>query len=237
MTHRRDLLAALSASMLAEVIAFSPSAFAQQAAGVSGKVWRVGIVPGGLFAPRKYQWDVFIASMQALGYTEGKNVRYEIRAPEAEGAPFDEPIAALVRLNVDVIVATGNKAAVAAPATRLSFPSAAICITVHHIASIARSFNISGGLRLQIDRPRLAAIQSAAGTRHRPLDGGCAYRGNRTQRPPRAEERTAASMNSTPFRPSARVGKCAAGSAFGPPGRAARIACAISAYSVAKPSR
>ena len=126
MTHRRDLLAALSASMLAEVIAFSPSAFAQQAAGVSGKVWRVGIVPGGLFAPRKYQWDVFIASMQALGYTEGKNVRYEIRAPEAEGAPFDEPIAALVRLNVDVIVATGNKAAVAA---RRVAPNVAIVLS------------------------------------------------------------------------------------------------------------
>lgn len=114
MSRRRDLLAVLGAGVFVDVTLFDSYAFAQQPAGASGKVWRVGIVPGGLFAPRKYQWDVFFARMQALGYTEGRNVRYEIRAPADEGAPFEEPIAALARLNVDVIVATGNRAAVAA---------------------------------------------------------------------------------------------------------------------------
>lgn len=69
MTHRRDLLALLGAGVVGDMTGLSPAAFAQPAAGTAGKVWRVGIVPGGLFAPRKYQWDVFFARMQALGYT------------------------------------------------------------------------------------------------------------------------------------------------------------------------
>jgi hypothetical protein len=66
---------------------------------------------------------------------------------------------------------------------------------------------------------------------------GCAHLGNRTQRPPRADDFTIASMNATPFSPSVNVGKCAALLAFGPPGCAARMACTISAWSVAEPSR
>ena len=72
----------------------------------AAKVWRVGIMPGGLLAPRQFQWDAFRARMVTLGYVEGKNVEYFIRAPAQEGAPYDELAADLVRLNVDVIVAT-----------------------------------------------------------------------------------------------------------------------------------
>jgi putative tryptophan/tyrosine transport system substrate-binding protein len=46
--------------------------------------------------------------MRELGYTEGRNVQYEVRAPLQEGGPFDELAADLVRLRVDVIVATAN---------------------------------------------------------------------------------------------------------------------------------
>jgi putative tryptophan/tyrosine transport system substrate-binding protein len=91
--------------------AFAPlSAFAQQA----GKVWRIGIMPGGLYAPRKFQWDVFQQRMRELGYVEGKNVQYEIRAPEKEGGLFDDLAADLVRHNVDVIVASASPAIAAA---------------------------------------------------------------------------------------------------------------------------
>ena len=113
-THRRQLLVALATGLIGHSVMFTRSALAQQAAGGPGKVWRVGIVPGGLYAPRKYQWDVFFGQMQTLGYVDGKNVHYEIRAPEKEGASFDDPINALVNLKVDVIVATGNRAGVAA---------------------------------------------------------------------------------------------------------------------------
>jgi putative ABC transport system substrate-binding protein len=98
MAYRRRFLAALSASALATTFA----ALAQPA----GKVWRVGILPGGLLAPRKFQWDAFRQRMVELGYVEGRNVQYEIRAPDKEGAPYDALAANLVRLDVDVIVAT-----------------------------------------------------------------------------------------------------------------------------------
>lgn len=110
MTHRRQLITALGANVLAKGLAFTQGAVAQQPpAGAPGKVWRVGVVPGGPFAPRKYQWEVFFSQMQALGYLEGKNVQYEVRAPEKEGAPFDDLIAALLALNVGVIVTTGKR--------------------------------------------------------------------------------------------------------------------------------
>ena len=102
-THRRQLLVALATGLIGHSVMFTRSALAQQAAGGPGKVWRVGIVPGGLYAPRKYQWDVFFGQMQTLGYVDGKNVHYEIRAPEKEGASFDDPINALVNLKVDAL--------------------------------------------------------------------------------------------------------------------------------------
>lgn len=98
MAHRRKFLAVLGASAVATPFA----AFAQQ----PGRVWRVGILPGGLLAPRKFQWDAFRQRMGELGYVEGRNVQYEIRAPDREGAPYDGLAADLVKLEVDVIVAT-----------------------------------------------------------------------------------------------------------------------------------
>ncbi|MCU0965522.1 MAG: hypothetical protein MUF08_10825, partial [Burkholderiaceae bacterium] len=86
------------------VLAGARNAFAQQPA----KVWRVGVMPGGPMAPRQFQWDAFFLRMRELGYAEGRNVQYEIRAPLQEGGPFDELAADLVRIRVDVIVATAN---------------------------------------------------------------------------------------------------------------------------------
>jgi putative ABC transport system substrate-binding protein len=59
-------------------------------------------------APRQFQWDAFYLRMRELGYAEGKNVQYEVRVPLQEGGPFDELAADLVRIRVDVIVATTN---------------------------------------------------------------------------------------------------------------------------------
>lgn len=56
MNPRRTLLTALSAALGAAALAHAWPALAQPAA----KVWRVGILPAGLMAPRKFQWDAFI---------------------------------------------------------------------------------------------------------------------------------------------------------------------------------
>ena len=74
------------------------------------KAPRVGIVLGGPLASRQSQLDAFRQGMRDLGYIEGRNIIFEIRAPENEGdTRFAEFAADLVRLKVDVLVvqATG----------------------------------------------------------------------------------------------------------------------------------
>ena len=106
MAHRRKFIAVLGAGALATPLAL----FAQQ----PGRIWRVGILPGGPMAPRQLQWDAFRCRMRELGYVEGSNVQYEVRAPQKEGAPYDDVAAQLVQAKVDVIVATADTAMTAA---------------------------------------------------------------------------------------------------------------------------
>ena len=118
MIQRRALIIALGAGALTAPFA----ARAQAPLHSSGKPWRVGILPGGLMAPRQFQWDAFRKRMNELGYVEGKNVQYVIRAPEKEGAAYDALAADLVRQEVDVIVATAGVAVAAAQKATRSIP-------------------------------------------------------------------------------------------------------------------
>ena len=63
MNQRRALMFAVGASALAAPF----TSFAQAPAHPSGKPWRVGILPGGLMAPRQFQWDAFVQRMLELG--------------------------------------------------------------------------------------------------------------------------------------------------------------------------
>ncbi len=106
MNRRRTIVIALGAGALAAPF----SVVAQQ----PGKIWRVGILPGGPLPPRQFQWDAFRERMHTQGYVEGRNVQYEYRPPASEGAPLDALAADLVRINVDVIVAAASLAIAAA---------------------------------------------------------------------------------------------------------------------------
>ena len=70
MMRRRILLVMLAA------LAGARGSIAQQ----PGRIWRVGIMPGGPMAPRQFQWDVFFQRMRELGYAEIMPVvgRYEM---------------------------------------------------------------------------------------------------------------------------------------------------------------
>jgi putative ABC transport system substrate-binding protein len=74
----------------------------------AGKVYRIGCIPGGPLAPRLHQWDAFRQTLRELGWVEGHNITLEFRPPAREGDAFDALAADLVRLPVDVIVATGT---------------------------------------------------------------------------------------------------------------------------------
>jgi putative ABC transport system substrate-binding protein len=83
---------------------------------------RVGCIPAGPLEPRKHQWDAFRQSLRDLGWIEGRNIVLEFRPPAREGAPFDDLVADLVRLKVDVIVATSSAAVRAAKRATSTIP-------------------------------------------------------------------------------------------------------------------
>ncbi len=112
---RRVFIGSLAGGLLAAPLA----AEAQKQA---GKVYRIGCIPAGPLPSRMHQGDAFRQRLRDLGYVEGRNVVLEVRAPEREGASFDGLVADLIRLNVDVIVASGIAAILAAKRATSTIP-------------------------------------------------------------------------------------------------------------------
>ena len=108
MNNRRKLVIALGASALTVPL----SSFAQQ----QGKVWRIGF----LWETEQSDNDVvqrleaFKAGMHALGYAEGRNYAVEQRSAQNDPSRLPALAAELLALKVDLIVAHGTPAAMAA---------------------------------------------------------------------------------------------------------------------------
>jgi len=102
MNTRRRLLFALCAGALTTPLV----SFAQQ----QGKVWRVGFFHYGSrqSAMDSGRYQLFLDGMRELGYVEGKNLVIETRFADGKTGPLPDLAAELVRLKVDVIVATGT---------------------------------------------------------------------------------------------------------------------------------
>jgi putative ABC transport system substrate-binding protein len=81
------------------------------------KVRRIGYLFTGFQPPKE-----FLEAMDRLGYVEGKNIAYENRAAEGQEERLPELAAELVRLNVDVIVAPGGAAGLAAKEATKAVP-------------------------------------------------------------------------------------------------------------------
>src|SRR5262249_8780347 len=125
---------------------------AQQA----GKVYRIGCIPGGPLAPRLHQWDAFRQTLRDLGWVEGQNITFEFRPPAREGDSYDALAAELVRLQVDVIVATGDRAVQAAKHATHTIPivmsPASDPIGQGLVASLARpGGNVTGASIMGVD--------------------------------------------------------------------------------------
>jgi ABC-type uncharacterized transport system substrate-binding protein len=102
MISRRKIIFALAVSPLA----VSFRAYAQQ----PEKVWRVGFF---YFGTRQSALDsgryrAFLEGMRELGYVEGKDFTVEARFADGTSELLQNTAAELVRLKVDVIVATGT---------------------------------------------------------------------------------------------------------------------------------
>jgi putative ABC transport system substrate-binding protein len=119
---------------------------------------------------------VFRQEMNKLGWVEGKNITVEYRFGELKGAePLRELAADLVRLKVDLIVATDTPSALAAKNATKTIPivmaNVGDPVAVNLVASLARpGGNVTGnaslapklsGKRLEILKdavPRLAMV-------------------------------------------------------------------------------
>src|SRR6266545_1385243 len=100
---RRRLLAGLLLSLAAPLAA---------EAQVGATLWRVGFLRSGQPPPA---WvNSFQEGVADLGYVEGKGIVLEVRFTDRSPEKLSELAAELIRLNVDVIVASGTPAALAA---------------------------------------------------------------------------------------------------------------------------
>ena len=143
MTTRRQLLLALGAGALAAPLA----SFAQQ----QGKAWRVGFLSARR-RPASLDTDYYGAfprGMRDLGYVEGKNLAIEWRFADGEYERLPGMAAELVQLKVDVIMALGAPAIVAAQKATTTIPIVVVTgvdpVDAGFVKSLARpGGNITG---------------------------------------------------------------------------------------------
>jgi putative ABC transport system substrate-binding protein len=78
------------------------------------KVARLGVLSTGPVAARQWAFDAFVDRLRELGWIESRNLSIELRWAEGQPDHLREVAAELNRLNLDVIVAFGGPAALAA---------------------------------------------------------------------------------------------------------------------------
>lgn len=108
------------AVVLALGLIFAPLAVEAQQA---GKVYRVGVLSsGGDTAEDSYSQQAFLQRLSALGWVVGRNLTFEVRRAEARPERLPGLAADLVQLNVSMILAFGNQAALAAKSATATIP-------------------------------------------------------------------------------------------------------------------
>ena len=142
---RRRFVVALAGGLLATPLA----ARAQQ----SPTTPRIGVLEANRGFDRPFH-----DGLSQLGYVEGKNIAIEWRWAQARAERFPELAAELVRLKVQVIIATNNPAVAAAQKATKTIPIVMVIVTdpirLGFVATLARpAGNITG---LTIQSPELA---------------------------------------------------------------------------------
>jgi putative tryptophan/tyrosine transport system substrate-binding protein len=136
-------------TLCAMLFALCSSAEAQQA----GKIFRIGYLDNSTASGSAVNLEAFRQEMSKLGWIEGKNITIEYRFAEQKLERLPELAADLVRLKVDLIVASGGPTPLAAkgatstiPIVMTSFPDP---VGAGLVASLARpGGNITGNASL-----------------------------------------------------------------------------------------
>jgi ABC-type uncharacterized transport system substrate-binding protein len=114
----------------------------------TGKIFRIGRLDVSTASGSAVLWEAFSKELSKLGWIEGKNISIEHRFAEQKFERVPELAAELVRLKVDLIVATGRAPALALKSTTTTIPIVVIVpdpVGEGLIASLARpGGNITG---------------------------------------------------------------------------------------------
>ena len=137
---------------------------AQQA----GKVFRIGLLDPSTASGSAVLWEAFRQELSKLGWIEGKNIAFEYRFAEQKPERLPELAADLVRLRVDLIVASGAPTPLAAKKATSTIPIVMTFsvdpVGAGLIASLARpGGNITGNSSLvpELNTKRLEILKDA----------------------------------------------------------------------------
>jgi putative ABC transport system substrate-binding protein len=135
--NRRTFLAGTGAVLLAAPLGVE----AQQ----PGKVYRIGWMIGSSVSASAHLIDAFRQGMRELGWVEGKNIEYEIRAAEGKLDRFPAIVAELLRLKVDLFLAPTNAAAAAAKNATSTVPIVFVVVSEAVERGLVHSLAQPGG--------------------------------------------------------------------------------------------
>ena len=124
-----------------------------------GKIFRIGFLDNSTASGIAVLLEAFRQELRKLGWIEGKNVVIEYRFSELQGERLPELAADLVRLNVDLIVTTGEPPARAAKIATTTDP-----VGSGFVASLARpGGNVTGlsNLGTELNSKRLEILKDA----------------------------------------------------------------------------
>ena len=139
---RRGFLAAVVAGLAAPLVAEAQP---------TERVRRVGVLTGQ--APQSPMWEPLVAALRELGYTEGKNVAFVWQSSGGRAERLDRLAEELVRVGVDVIVASDNPAVAAARKASRTVPIVMVLaqdpVSSGFVSSLARPGGNVTGLSAQ----------------------------------------------------------------------------------------
>jgi putative ABC transport system substrate-binding protein len=150
--------------LLTTIFLGTVSAHVQQA----GKIFRIGFLDPSTASSMGGLLEVFRQELRKLGWIEGKNITIEYRFSEQKNERLPELAAELVRLKVDLIVASGGPTPLAAKGATSTIPivmtSSTDPVGARLIASLARpGGNVTGtsSLAEELNTKRLEILKDA----------------------------------------------------------------------------
>src|SRR6478672_8086681 len=130
-----------------------------------GKIWKIGVLVSTTHALNASREDNLWQGLRRLGYVEGRNVALEYRYADGQLDRLPELAGELIGLNVDVLVVSGTRAAVAAKQATNTIPIVLAGVGDPLQAGLVNSLshpgtNVTGLSRVSPDSKRLELIKA-----------------------------------------------------------------------------